>query len=44
MELWAFKNMAANWKQYDPKAVSEWVKTLPGATRDEVSGYLGKQK
>lgn len=43
-KLWAFKNMAANWKQYDPEAVNEWVKTLPVATRDEVTGYLGRQK
>lgn len=43
-KLWAFKNMAANWKQYDPKAVNEWVKTLPPAARDEVAQHLKRQQ
>lgn len=43
-KMWAFKNMAANWKQYDPKAVTEWLATLPAGTRDEVSKHLKHQR
>jgi hypothetical protein len=39
-KLWAHKNVAYNWNQYDPNAVKSWLNTLPPATRDEVSSYL----
>lgn len=43
-KLWAHKNVAYNWNQYDPKAVKSWLNTLPPATRDEVSSYLKNPK
>jgi hypothetical protein len=39
-KLWARKNVAANWQQYDPKAVSTWLQTLPVSVREEVAKHL----
>ncbi|MEO5713456.1 MAG: hypothetical protein ABIT37_08195 [Luteolibacter sp.] len=39
-KLWARKNLAANWQQYDSEAVALWVKTLPAVTRDQVTQHL----
>ncbi|MEO7098682.1 MAG: hypothetical protein ABI162_04930 [Luteolibacter sp.] len=39
-KLWTLKNVAANWRQYDPEAVALWVKTLPADARDQVTQYL----
>jgi hypothetical protein len=39
-KLWARKNVAANWQQYDPAAARAWIKTLPEGTREEVTKYL----
>lgn len=37
---WAAKNLAAYWNQYDPPAVSEWMKNLSASERKEVSTHL----
>jgi hypothetical protein len=39
-KLWARKNVAANWQQYDPKAVSTWIQTLPVSVREEITQHL----
>ncbi|HEY8960768.1 MAG TPA: hypothetical protein VIM57_01095, partial [Luteolibacter sp.] len=39
-KLWARKNVAANWQQYDPVAARAWIKTLPADTREEVAKHL----
>lgn len=41
-KLWAQKNLARNWAQYDPKAVDQWVNTLPADARTEVQAFLKK--
>lgn len=41
-KLWAQKNLARNWAQYDPKAVDQWLKTLPADARTEVQTFLKK--
>jgi len=43
-KLWAFKNVAANWTQYDPNGVKDWLKTLPSETRQQVTEYLGSKR
>ncbi|MFT3991822.1 MAG: hypothetical protein QM680_10485 [Luteolibacter sp.] len=43
-KLWAYKNVASNWRQYDPQAVDSWVQTLPPAVKSQVSGYLAEKK
>jgi len=37
---WAAKNLAKYWNQYDPTAVSGWMKSLPGKEREQVQAYL----
>jgi len=37
---WAAKNLAKYWNQYDPTAVSGWMKSLPGKEREQVRTYL----
>lgn len=41
---WAEKNLASNWVQYDPKAVEQWLKTLPASSRDEVKKFMTQKK
>ncbi len=43
-KLWAFKNVASNWQQYEPKAVDQWVKSLPLDAREQVKKHLEKSK
>ncbi len=39
-KLWARKNVAANWQQYDPVAARAWIKTLPVGIREEITQHL----
>lgn len=39
---WAMKNLAANWKNYDPVEAEKWVDTLPATEREAVSSFLDK--
>lgn len=43
-KLWARKNVAANWQQYDPPAVAQWVRSLPVDAREQVNQYLKTRK
>lgn len=43
-QLWAQKNVAANWTQYDPAAANQWVKSLPAAARGEVQKFMSQGK
>jgi len=39
-KLWASKNLADNWSQYNPKAVEAWISKLPEDTQKEVRQHL----
>ena len=39
---WAAKNLATHWNQYDPGAVTGWMKTLPPEERKLVQSHLEK--
>ncbi len=41
---WAAKNLASYWNQYDPAAVSQWMGTLSGQERVEITEYLEKDR
>ncbi len=41
---WAVKNLAAHWSQYDPGAVSGWIKTLSPEERKLVQSHLEKPR
>ncbi len=43
-QLWAQKNVAANWALYDPAAANQWVKSLPAAARSEVQKFMSQGK
>ncbi len=43
-KLWASKNVALNWNQYDPGAVSTWLKTLPNDVKTQVQKHLETQR
>ena len=43
-QLWAQKNVAANWALYDPAAANQWVKSLPAAARGEVQKFMSQGK
>lgn len=36
----AMKNMAMNWKNYDPLAAGKWIDSLPETTREDVRAFL----
>ncbi|YCM43100.1 hypothetical protein V2O64_17470 [Verrucomicrobiaceae bacterium 227] len=38
--LWGKKNLAANWRNYDPEAVDRWIATQPAAERAEIELFL----
>lgn len=40
--LWAQKNLAANWSQYDPDAAGQWIKSLPASERTQVEEFVKK--
>lgn len=42
-KLWAQKNLATNWKQYDPQAADRWVNSLPPDQRDQVVALMNKR-
>lgn len=37
---WAQRNVAMDLRQYDPRAVEQWVKSLPASERVDLEGYL----
>jgi hypothetical protein len=39
-KLWARKNVAAHWQQYDPVAARAWIKTLQVGIREEITQHL----
>ncbi|MDB4273032.1 hypothetical protein N9873_02260 [Akkermansiaceae bacterium] len=38
--LWAKKNFASNWQNYDPDAVQNWVASQPANERTEIESFL----
>jgi hypothetical protein len=38
--LWAQKNMAATWAEYDPEAAARWMQSLPTDTRAAVEEFI----
>lgn len=43
-KLWAQKNLARNWAQYDPRAVDDWMLTLPADTQAQVRDFMKKKR
>jgi hypothetical protein len=43
-KLWAQKNLARNWAQYDPRAVDDWILTLPPDALAEVRDFMKKKR
>lgn len=41
-KLWAVRNLHTLWKEYDPAAADDWMKSLPVATQNQVK-LLGKK-
>ena len=40
IRLQAQKNLAYNWRNYDPEATQQWVESLPAAERTEIESFL----
>jgi hypothetical protein len=39
-QLWAKKNLAANWQNYDPDAVEKWISSQPASQQKEIVDFL----
>ncbi|YCM42843.1 hypothetical protein V2O64_16160 [Verrucomicrobiaceae bacterium 227] len=40
VRLMARKNLAVNWRNYEPEAVKKWVSTLPANEQTEINNFL----
>jgi hypothetical protein len=41
-QLWAKKNLAENWQNYDPDAVEKWISSQPAHEKKEIEDFLKK--
>jgi len=41
-QLWAKKNLAADWQNYDPEAAEKWISRQPDSQQKEIEDFLKK--